>query len=440
MSRHTTTSRETRHLVDERVGTDRLKNALRLRNAGVVYTLVLLAGVFWMLNANRNQPNYLRGLNLANILDSASLVGIVVTFTTLVLISGNFDLSVGSVAAFGAIVTLSVGQHHSIYLAIFLAVGAGAFCGLVNGVLVQYVGINAFIVTLGTLTAISGLVLVISNGQSTSLTEPHSLKVLAKLQAGDWSVPSVIVIVGIVLLGLAALAWTKLDLRVRSSATVGLVVAGLALVVTGLLVPYELTLSKPSWYFLILTAVTWWVLNYTVVGRRLYAVGGNTEAARLMGINVNRYKIMAFVLSGTFAAFMGVLYGARLSSIQPTDLSSTNLTALAAAILGGTSLFGGSGSVIKSMFGTFILFVLQNGFDVVNIGPNYQSLIQGSVIILAAGSYVVAGRRGTRHSIATDTGPTPHESHEDTAQPPAAAGVGTQGTFERSPSSASAGI
>src|SRR5215469_395126 len=242
----------------------RMTNTFKLRNAGIVYALAIVLITFTILNAQRGQPGYLRGLNLSDILDSASLVGIVVTFATIVLISGNFDLSVGSVAAFGGIVTLSLGQDHSMLLAIPAAILAGALCGAVNGVLVQYVGINAFIVTLGTLTAISGIVLVVSNGQSTILTNPHSLAALAVLGVGDWSVPGAALIAGLILLAAAAAAWFRKDRRSRLAITSSLAVLGIAGLVTGLTVPYSVTLSKPTWYYLGLTAIAWWVLNYTV--------------------------------------------------------------------------------------------------------------------------------------------------------------------------------
>ncbi|GAA3410319.1 ABC transporter permease [Streptosporangium vulgare] len=170
-----------------------------------------------------------------------------------------------------------------------------------------------------------------------------------------------------------------------------------------------------------IVTITWAVLRYTVIGRRLYAVGSNAEAARLSGINVDRYKIGAFVLNGLGSGFVGVLFAAKLLAINPTGLQGTELTVLAAAILGGTSLFGGLGSVLKSVVGALILFTLDNGFNVLNLGANYQGLIVGTVVIVAAAIYTIAGRqrqvRRVRESQAkpVDTTSKPSESERQGA-------------------------
>jgi ribose/xylose/arabinose/galactoside ABC-type transport system permease subunit len=129
------------------------------------------------------------------------------------------------------------------------------------------------------------------------------------------------------------------------------------------------------------------------VGRRVYAVGGNGEAARLSGINVGRYKIGAFILTGASAGLVGLMYAGKFGAVEPTALINEELPVLAAAILGGTSLFGGSGYVLKSVVGVLILASLTEGFNVLNLGANYQYLVQGIVIIAAAAVYTVAGQR-----------------------------------------------
>jgi D-xylose transport system permease protein len=152
--------------------------------------------------------------------------------------------------------------------------------------------------------------------------------------------------------------------------------------------------TAPVWIMIGLTVLTSLVLRYTVVGRNLYAVGGNPEAARLSGINVDRYKMAALVLNGFVAAGVGVLYAGKFNSVDPTLLTGSELTVIAAAVLGGTSLFGGSGYVSKSVIGTLILFTLSNGFNVLNIGSNYQNVVQGSVLVAAAALYTATSARG----------------------------------------------
>lgn len=126
-----------------------------------------------------------------------------------------------------------------------------------------------------------------------------------------------------------------------------------------------------------------------------YAVGGNAEAARLCGISVTAYRIGAFVLSGLTAGFAGVLYASRFGAMNPTALQGEELTVIAVAILGGTSLFGGAGSVLKTVAGALVLYTLTNGFNILNLGANYQGLIEGTVLIGAAAIYTVGGRNRT---------------------------------------------
>jgi len=152
-------------------------------------------------------------------------------------------------------------------------------------------------------------------------------------------------------------------------------------------------LPYPILYMAAFTLLVWLVLRFTVIGRRTYAVGGNAEAARLCGISVSAYRIGAFVLSALAAGFAGVLYASRFGAMNPTALQGEELTVIAAAILGGTSLFGGAGSVLKTVAGALVLYTLTNGFNVLDLGANYQGLIEGTVLIGAAAIYTVGGRR-----------------------------------------------
>jgi ribose/xylose/arabinose/galactoside ABC-type transport system permease subunit len=150
----------------------------------------------------------------------------------------------------------------------------------------------------------------------------------------------------------------------------------------------------------VITVAAWLFLRFTVFGRRWYAVGGNGEAAKLSGIHLNRYKIAGFCLTALAASFIGILYGAEIKSVNPGTLSGLELSVLAAAILGGTSLNGGSGNPIKSVIGALILTTLTNGFNILNLGATYQSFVVGLVIIGAAAIYTASrsdsGKRSSR--------------------------------------------
>jgi D-xylose transport system permease protein len=384
-------------------------------NAGVVYAFAVLIVVLSFATASQGQPSYLSPNNISNILDQAALLGIIAVTTTIVLITGNFDLSVGSVAGLGAAICLSMLDSIGFWPAFALALIGGAAIGLFNGVVVQYIGINAFIVTLGTLTAVRGLVLIITDGRTVTAAEGSARDSLRAMDSGRFITPNLYLVLGLLLLAIGAFKIWSARRAVQNWRRPGILVfAGLGVVLTAMsLVPgviFTVELTQRVMYLIVIVLVAALVLRYTTVGRRLYATGGNSEAARLSGIAVDRYRVLAFVLNGTAAAFVGVVYAARLGSINPTGLSGLELTALAAAILGGTSLFGGLGNVMKSLVGALILITLANGFNILNLGANYQGLIEGVVLIVAAGMYTVALRRQQRSRIRTineiPSGPT----------------------------------
>jgi D-xylose transport system permease protein len=366
-----------------------------LREMGVFYALILVVLILSLTTTYLGRPNFFSVTNLSNVLYQSSLVGIIAVAMTVILITGNFDLSVASVAALAGAVLIgtadSVGFWPAFGLAMLVAVGAG----LLNGVIVQLVGINAFIVTLGTLTAIRGLVLVYTDGRSLAVGDDNVLASMRAFESGRVNVGILMLLVAsaLILIGLYQTVKVRRERRALSPASVGMLLGGVFLVVFSWLSNFQLTLPNPVIYLLIFTGALWFVLNFTTVGRRVYAVGGNPEAARLSGINVLRYKMAAFVLCSAAAGFAGILFASRLRSINPAALTGAELTVIASAILGGTSLFGGAGSVIKTLVGAFLLFTLTNGFNILNLGANYQGMIEGVVVVTAAAIYTVGGNR-----------------------------------------------
>jgi len=366
-----------------------------LREAGVYYALLILLALLAAIAQSRGLPNYLSSQNLGNIVYQASLVGIMGVAMTVMLITGAFDLSVASVAALAAAVLVGLAPSIGFPLAAGAAIVTAIAVGIFNGAIVQFVGINAFIVTLGTLTAVRGLVLVLTDGRSLMVERPDVLEQMLAFESTRVPIFWAALLFAVALLALAAWKRRPLD------ALAGVVVAVLAL-----LAGRDLTVAAPVVYLALFTVAVWAVLRFTVIGRRIYAVGGNAEAARLSGINVHAYKLGAFVLSSAAAGFAGVLFGCRLGAINPTALQGTELTVIAAAILGGTSLLGGAGSVLKTVIGALLLFTLTNGFNVLDLGASYQGLIEGAVVIAAAAIYTVGGDRRRARRAVVDTAPT----------------------------------
>ncbi|MGR9235183.1 ABC transporter permease [Rhizobium leguminosarum] len=373
------------------------KHIFSLREMGVYYALLLLVVVLSLTTAYLGRANYLSLLNVTNVLYQASLIGIMAVAMTVILISGNFDLSVASVAALSAAVFVGNADAIGFGPAFAVAMAAAIGSGLLNGAIVQFLGINAFIVTLGTMTALRGLVLLYTNGYALSAENTDVIAAMQAFEGGRINVGPVVLALGVLSLGggLAKLMQAQRSVAL-SPAAVGLTLVGLLTIILSWMTSAKLMLPKPVLYLLAFTTIVWITLTFTMVGRRLYAVGGNAEAARLSGINVLRYKIVAFVLCSAAAGFAGILFASRLRSINPGGLSGAELTVIAAAILGGTSLFGGAGSVIKTLAGALLLFSLSNGFNILNLGANYQGLIEGIVVVVAAAIYTVGGKKRGR--------------------------------------------
>jgi D-xylose transport system permease protein len=366
-----------------------------LQEMGVYYALTLLIATLAAITTYVGQDNYLSVQNLSNVVYQTSLIGMMAVAMTVVLISGNFDLSVASVAAFSAVVLVANAEALGFWPAAALALAAAMLLGLLNGVIVQYVGINAFIVTLGTMTGVRGLILLYTDGRSVSVSVPEVTDVMKAFEGGRHDAFWVILIIGLAMLAYGLyLAFRGMQAsEALRPATLGYVVGGLFILFIAYASGGELLLRNPVIYMAIFTAVVWFTLSFTKVGRRIYAVGGNPEAARLSGINVTKYRLMAFVFCSMTAGFAGILFAARLRSMNPSGLQGAELTVIAAAILGGTSLFGGAGSVIKTLAGALLLYSLTNGFNILNLGANWQGLIEGCVVVAAAAIYTIGDKK-----------------------------------------------
>jgi D-xylose transport system permease protein len=366
-----------------------------LREMGVYYALLILVLVLTVASAYTGRVNYLSMQNVTNVLHQSSLTAVMAIAMTVILITGNFDLSVASVAALSGTVLIGLADSLGFWPAVGVAMVVAVLAGVLNGSIVQYLGINAFIVTLGTLTAIRGVVLIYTDGRSMSVESPEVISAMRAFESGRVAIGLPLVGIGALLTfaGLVAAMRLRRDARGLSPAALGMLLGGLCAMSVGWVGGADLSVSKAVIYMAIFAVIVWSVLSFTTIGRRVYAVGGNPEAARLSGINVMRYRMAAFILCSAAAGFAGVMFGSRLRSINPAALQGAELTVIASAILGGTSLFGGAGSVIKTLAGALLLFTLTNGFNMLNLGANYQGVLEGSVIVAAAAIYTVGGTR-----------------------------------------------
>jgi len=292
------------------------------RQFGTFIGLVFLCVILWILT-----PYFLTVSNLLNILEQSSINAIIAVGMTFVIITAGIDLSVGSILAFAGVVlasTLEAGVP--LPLALAAGLGLGSLCGLVNGALISFGKLPPFIVTLGMMSIARGGALLFTSGRPIS----------GFAESFRW------------------LATGKLFF-----------------------------IPMPFIIMILIYLVAHILLTRTKFGRYTYAIGGNEEATRLSGVNVRFHKTMVYVLSGLTSAFAAILLTARLNSAQPIAGIMYELDAIAATVIGGTSLMGGEGTLGGTLIGALIMGVLRNGLNILGISSFLQQIIIGSVIILA---------------------------------------------------------
>ena len=317
-----------------------MKRSVLAPFAGPMAALLLIMGV-----VAASTPSFLAAENFRNIALQVAVLSIVAIGSTVVILTGGIDLSPGSMIALLTMVLAVLIKFNgaSLWLAIPAAIALGGVLGLVNGVLVAYVRIPAFIVTLAGLSAFKGIALTVGGGSPVFSLSPD----LGQVFYGE-------------LLGV----------------------------------------PLPFYYMVGLYGLATLVLNHSRFGREIYAVGGNESAARLSGVDVPRVRMLAFVIAGACAGIGAVLLAARLNSGSPNYGSLIELQAIAAAVVGGASLAGGRGHVLNTLIGVLIIVVVQNGLNLNAVSTSLQSITIGGIILLAVGvdiwrgriSAVVAGR------------------------------------------------
>ncbi|MFC8501602.1 sugar ABC transporter permease [Pedococcus sp. NPDC057267] len=354
----------------------------------VVVGLVIIAVIFQALN-----PVFLTSTNLVNLLYDSAAVGTISLGIVLVLILGEIDLSVGSLSGLSSafLGVLWVNQGWPVVLAIGAAMLSGAVIGLLYGIVFTRFGMPSFVVTLAGLLAFLGLQLQLLGSQG-SINLPYGTALVTFGQQ-QFLPPVVAYVFAVVAAGVVFLTGL-LNTRERRKANLSytstqvLVLRAVALLVLFLLAAWYLNRDNgvPWMFMLFVIAVV--VANYALTrtswGRHMFAVGGSVEAARRAGINVKRVYLSAFVLTGLLAATGGVLSAARLaSSSQSAGTGDVNLNAIAAAVIGGTSLFGGRGSAYSALLGILVIQSISNGLTLLNLSSAPRFMITGGVLALA---------------------------------------------------------
>lgn len=354
----------------------------------VIAGLIIISVVFTTLN-----PVFLAPNNLVNLLFDCATVGVISLGIVCVLMLGEIDLSVGSMSGLASAIigVLWVNTGMSLPLAIVAALGTGALVGVVYAVFYTRLGMPSFVATLAGLLALLGMQLYLL-GSTGSINLPFQSDLVRFGQVlimPDWLSYLLAVLPGI---ALTVTGWRTSQRRVAaglSPLAMRLVVArAVALTIALGLAAWYLNLGRGlPWMFMLFVLIAM-VLNYgltrTQWGRSMFAVGGNREAARRAGINVNRIYMSAFVICSTLAAAGGVLGASRLaSSSQQAGTGDVNLNAIAAAVIGGTSLFGGRGSAWSAVLGIIVIQAISNGLTLLNLSSSLRYMITGAVLAIA---------------------------------------------------------
>lgn len=276
-------------------------------------------------------PDFFSVDNILNILRQTSVNAIIAVGMTFVILIAGIDLSVGSVLALtGAVAASLVGAEMPIFLVIPLVLLLGTAFGGMSGVIVAKGKVQAFIATLVTMTLLRGLTMVYTDGRPISTGFSDQADAFSFIGTG-----------------------------------------------------YLFGIPFPIWIMAVVFTVAWYILKHTPIGRYIYALGGNESATRLSGINVNKIKIFVFAVSGFLSALAGLIITSRLSSAQPTAGVSYELDAIAAVVVGGTSLMGGKGRVMGTLVGALIIGFLNNALNLLDISSYYQMLAKALVILAA---------------------------------------------------------
>jgi ribose transport system permease protein len=300
------------------------KPTINLRNYGVIIGFIVLCVIISIAT-----PAFCTSRNILNLLRQSAVVGIISAGMTLIIISGNFDISVGYICGCaGAIAAKLLNQGYPIAITILAVLAVGALIGLVSGFSVAVIGIPSMIATLGMGQIVNGALLLVTGGYPTSI-DNKAMSFIGKESF--------------------------------------------------------LGIPVPIYLFALAIVMISFLLKKTTMGRYIYSVGGNDEASRLSGINIDKIKILAFMISSMLAAFSGIVLTARVGTATATAGGGYELDAIAAVVIGGTCVSGGEGNAWKTVIGVLFMSVISNSFNLLEVHVYFQYILKGLIILVAVG-------------------------------------------------------
>ncbi|HLL75569.1 MAG TPA: sugar ABC transporter permease [Pyrinomonadaceae bacterium] len=371
------------------------------------YTMLFALVVIWIAFQWATEGLFLGPRNFSNLMRQAAVTGVLATGMLMVIVAGQIDLSVGSVVGLaGGVAAITQGWlGWGLAPSLAAGVAVGLLIGAAQGALVAYLNIPAFIVTLGGLLAWRGAILGLSKGETIPIVLP-GFKAIGQDYVGPsvgWALAAV---------GVAAVAWAAYR-RAGARRRYGLEAQGRAATVLRVVLPagtivafvywmnsYELAPGRfagipvPVFILLAVALTGAFLTRNTTFGRYLYAIGGNPDAARLSGISLRKHILAVFCLMGALAGVASIIYTARVGSGAPDAGVLLELDAIAACVIGGTSLMGGRGTVFGALLGALIMASLDNGMSLENVQPYTQQIVKGAILVAAVGLDMAGRRRG----------------------------------------------
>ncbi|MAS13108.1 MAG: ribose ABC transporter permease [Nitratireductor sp.] len=321
--------------------------AARLLQAGAHQKLLaFMSLIILLIGFSLASPNFMQTSNIIAILQATSVNGVLAIAATLVIITGGIDLSVGTLMTFCAVIAGVVLTYWGLPLplGVLAAIGAGALCGLTSGTFVAKMKIPPFIATLGMMLMLKGLSLVISGTRPIYFNDTPGFTEISRGSLIGEVIPALPIPNGVLILFLVAIAAS-------------------------------------------------YILGRTVLGRYTFALGSNEESVRLSGVNTDAWKMAVYALAGGICGIAGLLIASRLNSAQPALGLGYELEAIAAVVIGGTSLAGGRGTILGTLIGALIMAVLANGLRILSVAQEWQTVVTGAIIILAVYADMMRKRR-----------------------------------------------
>jgi len=354
-----------------------------------IYVMLIAIVVLMLLFFLLTEGSYLSARNMSNVLRQTSITGIMAVGMVFVIVSAEIDLCVGSLMGLlgGIAAILDVWFGWPLPLTILATLAAGFLLGAWNGWWVAYRKVPSFIVTLASMLIFRGILVGITDGTTVSPTS-QSMSLIGQSYLSNhvgYTITLVLLIVFVFWQRKSRKARIQLGLNVPTqSKTIGkdVIIAVFALGLVYLLNTYR-GIPTPVLILLVLMFIGMFIASKTAFGRRIYAVGGNIEAARLSGINVEKTKLMVFAINGLLVAVAALILASRLGAGSPSAGTTAEMDAIAACVIGGTSLSGGTGSVSRAVMGAFIMALLDNGMSMLDVPTFWQYIIKGFIVLLA---------------------------------------------------------